>query len=235
MNNIVEAREKTENGSHTAKRLECLIATDNCSLIAAENKFKFGAGEITVIPPKTEYSFEGEAIYLALDRYTLPFKKVTIVPDDERLGLKFTAEQAVKYFESRESLLLSALGELIAAYLITFAPNKELSPIVQTVRDEIYKNVSNGSFALDAYLNSLPLNGEYIRKLFKKETGVTPHKLLLDERMKLAEYLLSGGAANQYSEYSVSQVAEACGISEPLYFSRVFKQYFGVAPSKFKK
>lgn len=234
MNEIAAARAETEKGKHTAKRLECLIASGKCTL-EAESKIKFTSGEILVIPPKTEYFFDGSAIYLALDRYTLPFKKVTLVSDDERCGLKFCAEQAVKYFESGEKLLLSALGELVAAYLIAFAPNKELSPIVITVRDEILKNLSNGSFALDAYLGSLPLNGEYVRKLFKKETGTTPHKLLLDERMKLAEYLLSGGAANQYSEYSVSQVAEACGITEPLYFSRVFKKYFGVAPSKYLK
>ncbi|MDE7087024.1 MAG: AraC family transcriptional regulator, partial [Clostridia bacterium] len=33
----------------------------------------------------------------------------------------------------------------------------------------------------------------------------------------------------------VSQVAEACGFAEPLYFSRVFKKHFGVAPNDFKR
>jgi AraC-like DNA-binding protein len=40
--------------------------------------------------------------------------------------------------------------------------------------------------------------------------------------------------SNRYSEYTVSQIAEACGYSDPLYFSRVFKKYFGVAPSEYK-
>ena len=57
---------------------------------------------------------------------------------------------------------------------------------------------------------------------------------LLHERMKLAQGLILGGMSNRYSEYTVSQIAEACGYSDPLYFSRVFKKYFGVAPSEYK-
>ncbi len=43
------------------------------------------------------------------------------------------------------------------------------------------------------------------------------------------------GVTNRYSHYSVTQIAEACGFAEPLYFSRVFKKYYGVAPSYYLK
>ena len=42
-------------------------------------------------------------------------------------------------------------------------------------------------------------------------------------------------AQNQYSNYSVSQIAEACGYPEPLYFTRVFTAYYGKPPSEFMK
>lgn len=233
MNEIAEARQFCGSGENTAKRLECIVATDFCK-VTADSVYEFKKGKALVIPLKTEYSFEGSAVYLALERHTLPFKKITEVCDDGNGGLLFAAEQALQY-KGSSKLVLSALGELVAAYLIAFAPVKELSPIVSAVREEILKNVTNSSFALDAYLRSLPLNSEYVRKLFKEQTGITPHKLLIDERMKLAEYILAGGVTNQYTEYSMAQVAEACGISDPLYFSRAFKNYFGVAPSEYRK
>lgn len=105
---------------------------------------------------------------------------------------------------------------------------------MEIVRAEIAKGVSDCSFSLQDTLKKLPLNYDYIRKLFKKETGATPYEYLLKERMTLAQQLLTSGATNKFSEYSVSQIAEACGYSEPLYFSRVFKQYFGVSPTEYK-
>jgi AraC-like DNA-binding protein len=32
----------------------------------------------------------------------------------------------------------------------------------------------------------------------------------------------------------VAEVAEACGYQDPLYFSRVFRAHFNVAPSKYR-
>ena len=51
--------------------------------------------------------------------------------------------------------------------------------------------------------------------------------------MELAGRLILSGMSNQYSRYSVSQIAEMCGFSEPLYFSRVFRKYFGTPPSDY--
>ena len=34
---------------------------------------------------------------------------------------------------------------------------------------------------------------------------------------------------------TVAEVAYQCGFSDPLYFSRCFKQYFGMSPSQYQK
>ena len=119
-------------------------------------------------------------------------------------------------------------------YCAAFAESENFSPVVKTVRADIERGISDCTYSLEDSLKRLPLNYDYVRKLFKKETGATPHEYLLHERMKLAQGLILGGMSNRYSEYTVSQIAEACGYSDPLYFSRVFKKYFGVAPSEYK-
>ena len=50
---------------------------------------------------------------------------------------------------------------------------------------------------------------------------------LADIRIKHAIQLL------EQNKLSVSELAEKCGYSDPLYFSRVFKKITGVSPSKY--
>lgn len=222
MNKIIYARRESLNGNLTAKSPELLIAK----------------GQIIIIPPLKSYeavNFSG--IRIVFDSAIVPFTEVCAVHDNEENAVLFTAEQAVKYLGgecAKKELLLSALGNLLIGYITAFADKREFSPVVELVRAEISKGVSDCGFSIKDCLKKLPLNYDYIRKLFKKETGATPYEYLLKQRMELAERLLTGGITNKFSEYSVSQIAEACGYSEPLYFSRVFKQYFGVSPSEYK-
>ena len=225
MNKIIDVRRESLNGEITAKSFEILIP-DSMS-----------ERQAVVIPPLKKYvanRFSG--IRIVFENALLPFDEVCAIPDSDG-EIAFTAEQALKYFSgnlNKRELILSALGDLLIGYITAFSADREYSPVVELVRAEIAKGVSDCSFSIKDCLKKLPLNYDYIRKLFKKETGVTPAEYLLKERMTLAQQLLSSGISNRFSPYTVSQIAEACGYSEPLYFSRVFKNYFGVAPSEYK-
>jgi len=165
----------------------------------------------------------------------MPFKKPCVI-DDAAGGIAFAAGEALKYADDATEKgrgVLYALGELIAAYVSAAAPYDGLTPAVATVKQAIEKNLSDPLFSVEDELKKIPLNYDYMRKLFKKETGETPLGYLNGRRMELAKKLLAGGASNRYTQYSVAQVAEACGFSEPLYFSRVFKKYAGVPPSEY--
>ena len=220
MNKIIYVCRESLNGEITAKSFELLISD----------------GQATVIPPLKKYNAQFSGIRIIFENALLPFNEVCTVCDSDG-AISFSAEQALKYFNSdlgKKDLVLTALGDLLIAYITAFSSQKEYSPVVELVRTEIAKGVSDCSFSIKDCLRKLPLNYDYIRKLFKKETGVSPSDYLLKERMGLAQKLLSSGISNKFSAYSISQIAEACGYSEPLYFSRVFKKYFGVAPSEYK-
>ena len=49
------------------------------------------------------------------------------------------------------------------------------------------------------------------------------------ERMKKAAELLKEG------KYTVAEVSYQVGINDPFYFSKCFKQQFGISPSAFSK
>jgi transcriptional regulator GlxA family with amidase domain len=73
------------------------------------------------------------------------------------------------------------------------------------------------------------LSREHFVKLFKKHTGVTPHKYYVNYKVnKLKEML-------EDSSLSVTQAFAACGMDYNGNSARVFKDITGVSPSEYRK
>jgi AraC-like DNA-binding protein len=75
----------------------------------------------------------------------------------------------------------------------------------------------------------LGLSESRLRAVFKGETGVAPHQYLLNIRMNLARHWLTD------SSLTIGQIAEELGFSSVFYFSRLFKNKVGCAPSVYRK
>lgn len=69
---------------------------------------------------------------------------------------------------------------------------------------------------------------QFFRKI-KAISDVSPNKLILNVRMKLAAEKLATG------RYTVSEVAYDVGYSDPSYFSKVFKSTYNIAPAHYLK
>ena len=67
------------------------------------------------------------------------------------------------------------------------------------------------------------------RSLFFEKFGCTPKKYVINQRIQSAAELLRSGEYN-----SIAAVAEAVGFEDQLYFTKCFKQYYGVPPSVYK-
>lgn len=65
--------------------------------------------------------------------------------------------------------------------------------------------------------------------LFKIKLGISPYRFVLSLRIDEAKDLLL------YSSMNVSEVSENVGISDPSYFSRLFRRYTGYSPSDYRK
>lgn len=66
-------------------------------------------------------------------------------------------------------------------------------------------------------------------KIFKQVTGVPPITYLNDKKLENAAYLLSE------TDYSVSDISDMQGFRNQFYFSKLFKQKYGVAPLQYRK
>ena len=129
--------------------------------------------------------------------------------------------------ENRDMLMI-AYGHLLVGYIRTYQKTPIHSDIVEIIRSNIVQNFSDSNYELDKFLRSLPFSYDYLRKLFKKELGVTPHQYLTDKRLQAAaDYL----CVLEGADGSITEISRQCGFREPLYFSRMFKKKYGVAPS----
>lgn len=66
-------------------------------------------------------------------------------------------------------------------------------------------------------------------RVFKRETGYTPHAYIVDARMHAAKYMLVN------SNIPLKQLCEECGFADTSAFCAAFKRKNGVSPIEFRK
>lgn len=242
MNDITFAGKPNNNiqvAEHNHAGYEIICATGNGEIVTPSDKIRYKKGNVIIVPPVAKHeTFNSQSgdIHVVIEQALLPVRRVSVLEDDEKGSLYAACENAVYFFESKvknRSCILSALGDLIINLLISYRPSTKYTFIVDGIINDVNTNLTDCAYSLEKYLRMLPLNYDYIRKTFKREVGVTPHEYLTNARMKLAKDILLAAKENKHLNYTCTQVAEACGYSEPLYFSKVFKKYYGVAPSQF--
>lgn len=224
---------------HLHKGWELIYCTSGSGLLTFEDKFgtlTYTAGDVAVIPPMFPHinnSKEGFTnIHMNISDAALANTKPALIRADTS-GFLLDAFQAAFHYYSAggaEQPLLPFYGNLIVASLTEYQPVRHSKPVRQ-IEDDILRHYPDCTYDLNAYLGSLPFNGEYLKKMFKKETGLTPLQYLTDRRLENAAAILRTyvGAGN------VSETAHMCGFSDPLYFSRLFKKKYGVSPRDYTK
>lgn len=96
---------------------------------------------------------------------------------------------------------------------------------VQALRYIIAHYTEN--IAMEDVANDLQISPSYFSRIFKRCMGVGFVDYLNALRMANAKSLIQSGATN------VVQLAHGVGFADARYFSRVFKQYFGMSPSAY--
>jgi len=88
---------------------------------------------------------------------------------------------------------------------------------------------SEQKFSLDEIAGALFVNGNYLSRVFKRETGCTLLWYHNAVRCEKAKRLLSE------SDLSVSEISEAVGFVSPAHFSHIFRKMEGTSPSEWRE
>ena len=101
---------------------------------------------------------------------------------------------------------------------------------VKRIISQISDNAFNSEVNITSFLKESGYSEDYIRACFKKETGKTPMEFLTEVRIGHARYLID----IYKSRYTLAEIAEKCGYTDYVYFSKKFKELVGVSPLAFK-
>lgn len=209
------------------------------TLVFDDLSLTYGEGDVALIPPFIPHSNQSSDgftnIHVNITDPTLALKSPIIVRDDSNRFLLNAFNGAFYEYSTapgQRRPLLSVYGDLVVYHLAERLTAPKFSGVIQEIVSSITNNYPDCNYELDVYLRSLPFSYDYLRKLFKKEIGVTPHKFLTDMRLQTAAESLSSDYADAGS---ISEIAHMCGFREPLYFSRIFKNKYGVSPSAYQQ
>lgn len=121
--------------------------------------------------------------------------------------------------------VLKTLLEYIA--VVTTAKEHKENPIVKKVCEYIYANTQE-DISLDQMAEYANVSSFYLSKLFKEEKGVTFVNFLNDTRLEKSRDLLRN------TDLSIKEITASVGYNDQNYFSRIFRNKYGVTPTEFR-
>jgi two-component system response regulator YesN len=102
------------------------------------------------------------------------------------------------------------------------------NPIIKKICAYINQNLSE-DISLEQMSEYTNVSSFYLSKLFKEEKGVTFITFITDTRLDKAQKLL------KETELSIKEITAQIGYNDQNYFSRIFKNKFGITPSEARK
>ncbi len=105
---------------------------------------------------------------------------------------------------------------------------KGKSEIIQKVERYVEEHIAE-DFGRDDIARALFFNSAYLSRMFKAETGISLNEFVGKIRMREAKRLLDT------TNLSISLAASKTGYSNFSYFTKQFKEAYGITPSEYKK
>jgi YesN/AraC family two-component response regulator len=160
---------------------------------------------------------------------------------DQIQGYQTGADDYIsKPFE--ESLLIARIENLLAKkerirrQLITengdLNRNAEISSLdyafMEKLMQVIRQHYSNPDFDVNDIVDKMGISRSVLYSKLKSLSNQSISEIITNYRLQKSTELL------QKSNMSISEVAMECGFYDPAYFSRVFKQRYGISPKAFR-
>ena len=158
----------------------------------------------------TEYGAD-DYLFKPFNTRVLIAKCSTLIEQRERLRVKYAKE---------------VVGSTPIAEIITEDTDKKF---LERFDSWIYANLKNSDMQFMDFAGSMKIGRTTFFKKVRQLTGMSPHEYIKKKRMARAAELLQDPA------FGIAEVAYECGFDDANYFSRIFKEYFGMTATQFRK
>ena len=142
-----------------------------------------------------------------------------------------TFDNAFSTFSSENNL--SKLKDFVHKFLlecitaINSTKTQGDNPAIKKVCDYINNNLSK-DISLEQMAEYANVSSFYLSRLFKEEKGITFINFLTDRRLEKSRELLND------TNLSIKEITASIGYNDQNYFSRLFKNKYGVSPTEYR-
>lgn len=170
-------------------------------------------------------------LHLFLENFLLEIQKATLNMNGEWIENALFKMQAFELINSSGDLpqLEQQLIEIAERCLKqkNYIAASAGSLMVDKIQQMIERNYMDPNLGLGSIAQALSLNASYLSDAYKRLTGQNLSQTITQTRMETARELLAEGL-------SLVEVMEQTGYTDPYYFSKRFKKFYGVSPSSCK-
>lgn len=129
-------------------------------------------------------------------------------------------------------LLYGILSRITASYHLSSSYTADRSRIIPEHINKAKSYIKfnyMGNITPQTVSDYVGLERSYFSKIFRKYTGRTTQRYIMEIRIQQAKNLL------ETTDYTISQISSYVGIADVYYFSRAFRQITGMPPSQYRK
>ncbi|MFK7924030.1 MAG: helix-turn-helix domain-containing protein [Bacteroidia bacterium] len=232
------------------QEFQLIYVTEGGGVLEDESgKYQIKAGTIMILRPGISHryrpekksgwiesyiGFEGELAHRFLAKKT--FADASIINCGIRGELIDTYDKIFNLVKEEEpgfQAIASGLIIKLLGYLISFEKRKDFSgkpieKVIQKARFQMREQFDQ-KMDLRQFAEANHVGYAYLRKMFKKYTGLPPHQYHLELKIMKARELIFT------TEKSIKEICFELGFDSLHYFSRLFKKKTGVNPSELRK
>jgi signal transduction histidine kinase/ligand-binding sensor domain-containing protein/DNA-binding NarL/FixJ family response regulator len=175
---------------------------------------------LVLLTAKNDIDSKLEAMGYGVDDYiTKPFSSAYLEARIENL-LKLRKQLQDYYRMSLTSGVISISKPNVTSHDDLF---------IQRIMKFIEENIEDSELSIDGIATFIGLSRSSMFKKIKSLTDLAPVDFIKEIRIQRAAQLIETG------EFNISQVTYMVGMTDPRYFSKCFKQKFGVSPREYKE
>lgn len=256
---IYEVITKAEECRAYDARIIYLISGDIAVNIEDEKKFHLSVGNLLYIPAGTRYKLKGQYLRAAIITFDpvddwsdeaekippvapesfdnskchtgdfAPFDRVLLSEDMEaerdtfiRIGNIATSAEGEWRAEvsAMLKLILLKLAETVSEHAL---PAQMVEALDAYIRENCSEEISNTE--IGAIFGYHPF---YVSRMLKEKKGITLRQYIISYRLKAAKRML------ELTQKSMAEIAEEVGFTDASYFTKTFRQNFGMTPKEWR-
>lgn len=130
--------------------------------------------------------------------------------------------------DTQTALILSCTEVIFTLHKAVKQAAEYTSPIMGRMKLYLDQLVGE-TFHSEDFAHQMDLSFKQLNRIFKQHTGSTIYQYVLARKMDIARMML------QDTELPVGEIAIHLGYDDPQYFSNLFKQKTGIAPTLFRQ